>query len=365
MRVETALRQGLELLRDGAIGAPALTAELLLAHALHRDRTYLLTHPEHELSELEWLHYGRYLHERLKGQPTQYITRTQEFWGRDFHVEKGVLIPRPETEHVVETALALLLKSDSLAMPAPSQRLQIPSAPLPAATRPTAEGSPETLQQAQWGAGTRVCGAGTPACRVDTRVDVRRDLDTRADAGVRGSGTPACRVDTRADGWRVLDIGAGSGILAVTLALETTARVCATDLSERALRIACANALRLKAPVEFVMCDLGSALAAAAFDLIVSNPPYIATAEIDALQREVREWEPRAALDGGPDGLAVYRRLIPDAARLLRPGGWLILEIGATQAESVSGLLGPGWRECSVTPDLAGLPRVVKAQWSP
>jgi len=87
------------------------------------------------------------------------------------------------------------------------------------------------------------------------------------------------------------------------------------------------------------MCDLGSAFSDAAFDLVVSNPPYIASAEIDALQREVREWEPRAALDGGPNGLAVYRRLIPDAARLLRPGGWLILEIGATQGESVPELL--------------------------
>jgi release factor glutamine methyltransferase len=358
MRVETALRQGLDLLRAGAIGAPELTAELLLAHALHRDRIYLLTHPEYELSELEWLHYGRYLHERLKGQPTQYITRTQEFWGRDFHVEKGVLIPRPETEHVVEAALALLSKSDSVAMPAPSQRFQIPSAQLPAATRSTAEGSPETPQQAQ-------CGAGTPACRVDTRVDARHVLDTGADAGVRGSGTQACRVDTRVDAWRVLDIGTGSGILALTLALDTTARVCATDLSAPALRIAHANAVRLNAPVGFVRCDLGCALADSAFDLVVSNPPYIASAEIDALQREVREWEPRAALDGGPGGLDVYRRLIPDAARLLRPGGWLILEIGATQAESVSGLLGPGWRECTVAPDLAGLPRVVKAQWSP
>ena len=297
MRVETALRQGLELLRDGAIGAPALTAEILLAHALHRDRTYLLTHPEHELSELEWIHYGRFLHERLKGQPTQYITRTQEFWGRDFHVETGVLIARPETEHVIEQALALLSLARAMD-PSDSQRVDA----------------------------------------------VDRRLRTRA---------------------RVLDIGAGSGILAVTLALETTARVCATDLSAPALRIAHANAARLNAPVEFVRCDLGSALADSAFDLVVSNPPYIASAEIDALQREVREWEPRAALFGGQDGLAVFRRLIPDAARLLRPGGWLILEIGATQAESVSGLLGPGWRECSVTPDLAGLPRVVKAQWSP
>ena len=117
----------------------------------------------------------------------------------------------------------------------------------------------------------------------------------------------------------------------MTLALETSARVFATELSAAALRIAHANAIRLGAPVAFAQCDLGAAFAAAAFDLVVSNPPYIASAEIDALQREVREWEPRAALDGGPDGLAVYRRLIPGAARLLRPGGWLILEIGATQ----------------------------------
>jgi release factor glutamine methyltransferase len=285
MKAETALRQGLDLLRDGGIGAPALTAELLLAQALHRDRVYLLTHPEYELSEVEWIHYGRSLHERLQGKPTQYITRTQEFWGRDFHVERDVLIPRPETEHVVEAALALL----------------------------------------------------------------------SADGPLGGSRPPR----------RVLDIGTGSGILAVTLALETSARVFATELSAAALRIAHANAVRLNAPVAFAQCDLGSALATASFDLVVSNPPYIASAEIDGLQREVRDWEPREALDGGADGLAVYRRLMPDAARLLRPGGWLILEIGATQGDSVPGLLGPGWRECSVTPDLAGRPRVVKAQCRP
>ncbi|MGO9239352.1 MAG: peptide chain release factor N(5)-glutamine methyltransferase [Bryobacteraceae bacterium] len=306
MKVETALRQGLDLLTGGGIGAPALTSEVLLTHALHRDRVYLLTHPEHELSEMEWIHYGRFLHERLQGKPTQYITHTQEFWGRDFHVEEGVLIPRPETEHVVEAALALLPKSDS--------------------------------------AGTRVGGAGTR---------------------VGGAGTRACRVDTRVDAWRILDIGTGSGILAVTLVLETKARACATEISPDALRIARANAARLGAQVDFVQCDLGAAFDDASLDLIVSNPPYIATAELATLQREVRDWEPRAALDGGADGLAVYRRLIPEAARLLRPGGWLILEIGATQAESVASLLGQGWKECSVIPDLAGLPRVVKVQWSP
>ena len=107
MTVRTALLQGAKLLDDATVGVPRLTAEVLLAHALHRDRAYLFGHPEHELSELEWLHYGRYLHERMQGKPTQYVTGRQEFYGRDFRVTPDVLIPRPETEHVVETALRL------------------------------------------------------------------------------------------------------------------------------------------------------------------------------------------------------------------------------------------------------------------
>src|SRR5713226_1706909 len=104
--IQTALLQGVKLLEDGAIGAPRLTAEVLLVHALGRDRSYLYAHPEEPLSEVAWLHYGRYLHERLKGKPTQYITGRQEFYGREFHVTPDVLIPRPETEHVVEAALS-------------------------------------------------------------------------------------------------------------------------------------------------------------------------------------------------------------------------------------------------------------------
>src|SRR6266542_3609983 len=107
MTVQAALLQGTKLLEEASIAAPRLTAEVLLAHALDRDRSYLYGHPEHELSELEWLHYGRYLHERLAGKPTQYITGRQEFYGREFQVNKDVLIPRPETEHVVEAALEI------------------------------------------------------------------------------------------------------------------------------------------------------------------------------------------------------------------------------------------------------------------
>src|SRR5438552_16578763 len=107
MTVQTALLQGTNLLEEGGIPAPRLTGEVLLAHALGRERTYLYGHPEHELSDIEWIHYGRYLHERLNGKPTQYITGRQEFYGREFRVTPDVLIPRPETELVVETALVV------------------------------------------------------------------------------------------------------------------------------------------------------------------------------------------------------------------------------------------------------------------
>jgi release factor glutamine methyltransferase len=107
MTIKTALQQGSRLLEEAGIPAPRLTAEVLLGHALGRERVYLYGHPEQELGPNPWLHYGRYLHERLKGKPTQYITGRQEFYGRELHVTPDVLIPRPETEHVVEVALRL------------------------------------------------------------------------------------------------------------------------------------------------------------------------------------------------------------------------------------------------------------------
>src|SRR6202795_302356 len=107
MNLKTALLQGSKLLEDAAVIAPRLTAEVLLCHALHCERPYLYAHSERELQEVEWIHYGRYLHERLQGKPTQYITGRQEFYGREFRVTPAVFIPRPETEFVIETALAV------------------------------------------------------------------------------------------------------------------------------------------------------------------------------------------------------------------------------------------------------------------
>jgi release factor glutamine methyltransferase len=105
MTLQTALLQGTKLLEEASVPVARLTAEVLLGHAIQREREYFYAHPEYELQEVEWLHYGRYLHERMQGKPTQYITHRQEFYGRRFRVTPDVLIPRPETEHVVETAL--------------------------------------------------------------------------------------------------------------------------------------------------------------------------------------------------------------------------------------------------------------------
>ena len=115
MDLRTAITQGSTLLEQGGIAVPRLTAQVLLAHAIGKERTYFYAHPEEELTELGWIHYGRYLHQRLKRMPTQYITKKQEFWGRDFLVTPDVLIPRPETEHLIETVLAECSKVQRLA----------------------------------------------------------------------------------------------------------------------------------------------------------------------------------------------------------------------------------------------------------
>jgi release factor glutamine methyltransferase len=269
MTIQTALQQGQRLLEDAGISAPRLTAEVLLAHAIGCPRSWLYAHSDEELKELWWIHYGRYLHQRLSGLPTQYITGTQEFFGRDFRVNPAVLIPRPETEHLIEAAL-------------------------------------------------------------------RDSVST------------------------ILDIGTGSGAIAVTLALETEARVTATDTSSAALNVAQSNSRRLAALVDFLQCDLGSSLGDQSFDLVVSNPPYIPETDRATLQPEVRDHEPSLALFAGPDGLEIYRRLIPEAARLLKPGGRMILELGYNSLEGVRPML-EGWSDLEVIADLAGVPRVLSA----
>lgn len=273
MTLQEALVQGTKLLEDAGIAVPRLTAEVLLCHAIHSERPFLYAHPERELREVEWIHYGRYLHERLNGKPTQYITGRQEFYGREFRVTPDVLIPRQETELVVETALEL-------------------------------------------GRGAR----------------------------------------------RILDAGSGSGAIAVTVQLETHATVYGTDISAAALAVAAENARKLGARVEFVCCDLLSAIADRSMDMIVSNPPYVPESERASVQREVRDHEPEVALFAGPTGFEIYERLVADAERVLCPGGCMVLELGYKSRDRVLGMFGPHWRDVRVVPDLAGIPRVLAAR---
>ena len=287
MTVRTALQQGQDLLHDAGVSAPQLTAEVLLIHAISLehpcDRAWLYAHANDKLRELWWIHYGRYLHQRIQGKPTQYITGVQEFYGRDFRVTPDVLIPRPETEYVVEAALA-------------------------------------------------------------------RVTSTAALPGANTAGPS-----------RILDVGTGSGAIAVTLALETKAHIFATDLSPAALTVAARNARALHANVSFAVCDLGSAFAEDSFDIVVSNPPYIPSGERETLQREVRDFEPSLALFAGADGLDVYRCLVPEAWRLLKPGGWLIMELGHDSLDGVREMLAE-WDSIEIVKDLAEIMRVIAAR---
>ncbi len=269
--IAEALATGIRLLEEAGMIAPRLTAEVLLSHALGRERIYLFAHPEELLSELAWIHYGRYLHQRLQGRPTQYITQKQEFYGRDFNVSPAVLIPRPETEHAVERVLAL---------------------------------NPQG---------------------------------------------------------RIADIGCGSGAIGITLALELRRPILLTDLSADALQVAATNAKALKAEPTYLQCDLTTALAPASLDLLVSNPPYIPLTDAPTLQREVHDYEPHLALFGGHDGNDIYARLVAEAERVIKPGGWLVLELGYSNEAAVRTLLSH-WTTVQVEPDLAGIPRVLSAR---
>jgi len=256
-------------------------AELLLAHTLCQPRIWLLAHPEAELTEAEVASFLTLTARRAGGEPAQYLTGTQEFFGLELRVTPAVLIPRPETEHLVEAALA-------------------------------------------WS-------------------------------------------KTQIKPLRFLDIGTGSGAIAIAIAAnEPAAEIIATDISAAALAIARDNALRLGVSdrIRFVQSDLLSALDSAAdipFDAIVSNPPYIPSTDAATMQREVVAHEPHSALFAGPDGLNIYRRLIPAAYATLRPGGLLALEIGFGQRDALTELL-IGWDNVRFIDDYAAIPRVALAE---
>ena len=284
-----------------------MNAELLLRFVLNCDRAYLFAHPEREITDAERSGYDEALAERSRGVPAQYITGHQEFWGMDLIVTPAVLIPRPETEHVIETALEVL--------------------------------------------GTEFRS---------------RALGTGGDPSAHGPVAASALVGGASRPLRIADVGTGSGCIALALAKELPhAEIHATDVSRPALEIARANAARhqLEHRVQFLQADLlGNLLPP--FDLVVSNPPYVGESEEDQVQLEVRKFEPRTAVFAGHTGTEVIARLIPEARAALRPGGWLVLEVSGTIAQPVRQLLG-GWDAVQITTDLQSLPRVARARTPP
>lgn len=287
MLLRNALQAAIARLTAENVPSPRMNAEMLLMFTLNCDRAHLYAHPERELTAEEQSRYDEALTQRSKGVPAQYITGHQEFWGLDLIVSAAVLIPRPETEHLIETVLRLAgpLKSPIIA-----------------------------------------------------------------------------------------DVGTGSGAIALALAKELpNAEIHATDNSPAALEIAEANAARLQlefrksnqhAPERrlfFHDTDLLRGLEAKAFDLVVSNPPYVGESEEDEVQLEVRKFEPRNAVFAGPSGVEVIEKLIPAAHGVLKPGGYLVMEISGTIAGGVRALLA-GWGDVTISKDLQGILRVAAAR---
>jgi len=293
--VRGALREGMARLAQGKTPSDALAAELLLMHVLCRDRAWVYAHPEEMIAPAAAVEYFALVARRAAGEPTQYLTGKQEFWGLDFEVTRAVLIPRPETEHVVEVALE--------------------------------------------------------------RLKGRR---RRADGAASGAGP-----------LRVADVGTGSGCISVALARELPqAEIFATDISEPALEVARRNAQRhgFLGRIHFFRTNLLDAFLhqEQKFDLVVSNPPYVGWREAGELAREVRDHEPHGALFGGETGSEIYGQLVDQAARVLAPGGILVMELGYDSAEHVRGIFERDvrWRNVAVTMDLAGIERVLAAELS-
>lgn len=267
------------------IDTARLDAEALLAHVLTLDRAQLFARMSAPIATEARGTFLQLVQRRALREPLAYLTGVREFWSLEFRVTPAVLIPRPETELLVETALRLLAQAKTLASPL-----------------------------------------------------------------------------------RLLDIGTGSGCLAIVLAKELpTAEVWAVDASLPALAVAQDNAQRLGVAerIHFLQSDLCTALSQAerSFDLLVTNPPYIAHGELATLQPEVRNWEPGMALAGGEDGLDFYRRLLEESSQYLHSGGWLVMELGARQAAAVLDLFraSQSFQNPYCLRDYAGHERVVVA----
>jgi release factor glutamine methyltransferase len=280
--VEAARRALAKKLHAAGIDCAELDARLLTGAALQLDLTGLITSISRRLATNEALTIDGFARRRIAGEPVARILGWKEFWGLPLKLSASTLVPRPDTETVVEAALE-------------NARGLAPDRPL-----------------------------------------------------------------------RIADIGTGSGAILLALLHELPdAFGIGTDISPEALRTARSNAvdLKLSSRAAFVACDHAAALSDA-FDLVVSNPPYVRSSDIAGLAIEVRDHEPRPALDGGADGLAAYRALIPQAEALMRPGGALVVEAGRGQSSDIESLMTAAGLtvDCPPKPDLAGVPRAVSGR---
>jgi release factor glutamine methyltransferase len=310
-------------------------AELLLLHLLGKDKAWLMTHLKEELAANPAALYIESLERRSHGEPIQYITGECEFYSLSFRVTPDVLIPRPETEHLVEKVLAL------------------------AANFP----NPRIVDVGTGSGAIAVALAHTLSKCTAKSID----LETRT--GRRNStGFVECTAPGNSTSF-VKGTGFSPYInpLKSTWALAPEGRssrsVTAIDLSATALTVAEENAKHNGVTIRFLQGNLLTPVAHEQFEIIVSNPPYIPATDRDSLSVEVRDHEPSLALFAGPDGLDIYRRLIPQAFSVLVPGGFLALEIGYHQSPAILDLLHrSGFEQIEFIPDLQGIPRVAGAQ---
>ncbi len=298
--VRTVLKQGLAQLREAHVPSFTLAAELLLLHVLGRDRTWLYAHPEEQVSVGDAVRYFALIARRAVGEPTQHLTGKQEFWGLEFEVTPDVLIPRPETEHVIEVALDRL------------------------AVRERRAGR----KQALTGEGLQIADIGT------------------------GSGCIAIALAKELPAAAIYATDISNAALAV--ARRNANHHAVAD------RIRFIECNLLDALSDSPLATRHSPLL---FDLIVSNPPYIGRRESATLMREVRDHEPEIALYGGEEGYEFYANLISQSAKHLKPSGILVLELGHNSLPAVQPFLdAPTWTNVAVTNDLGGIPRVLAAE---
>ena len=283
------LERATQRLTQAGCDTPRLDAEVLLAHALSQNRTWLYLHPVEALDESQQDRFNHLLSRRERREPVAYITGLKAFFGLEFQVTPQVLIPRPETELLVETAIEM---------------------------------------------------AQSQSARPNSQAPVS-----------------------------IAEVGTGSGCIAIALAKNLAgASIFALDTSEAALQLARQNAIRhaVEAKLIFLRGDLLQPLTNPV-DLIVSNPPYLSRSDLLAASPEVSRYEPRLALDGGEDGLDVIRRLLPQTREKLKPGGSLLIEMGAGQGHAVIELAQihfPDATTIRVKQDLAGLDRLLVVRLS-